>query len=119
MNVIRQILAEILQRPFRTFLMSITLFILVAFTVLGSFLHNMVENIYHTFIEMRGCSIYVQENDFSTLSDWEVLISQVSDIPDIVGYNTCMPLQTLCEAVDFYNSDYIFPCYKVILLEKN
>lgn len=106
MSTAKQIFIEIIRRPFKTILMCFTVFILVVFTVLGSFIRGISGNIYSDFVRLEGYSIDVQIDEFKELSDWDNLLEQLTGVEHVIGYNNTHEARILCNAVNFSNVDF-------------
>ena len=106
MSTAKQIFIEIIRRPFKTILMCFTVFILVVFTVFGSFIRGISGNIYSDFVRLEGYSVDVQIDEFKELSDWNIILEQLMGLEHVVGYNNTHEARTLCNAVDFTNVDF-------------
>ena len=105
MRVSRQIFIEIFRRPFRSILMFLTVFIMVGFTVFGSFLQSIEGNISQAFLAKTGCYVGVQIDAFSELSDWAGLLEKILVLKHVNGYNS-IGRALKCEPVNFTNVDY-------------
>lgn len=85
--------------------MFLTMLCMVFFTVFGSFLRSIVGNMNNMFITKEGCSIDVQIDSFSKLSDWDGLLDSIMELEHIEGYDS-MSMGRLCTPLNFSNVDY-------------
>lgn len=117
MKLYKQIWIEILQRPFRSLTLFITVFVLSTFSVGSAYISIAIESCYQEYVKKDGYCINVEIDSEQTLKNWKPEIESVLKFDEVVGYNNTFELSQKCQAVNFKNTPY--QNTKYVKTEKN
>lgn len=106
MKLYKQIWIEILQRPFRSLTLFITVFVLSIFSISSAYISIAIESCYQEYVKKDGYCINVEIDPEQPLKNWKPAIENVLKFDEVVGYNNAFELSKKCQAVNFHNISY-------------
>lgn len=106
MKIYKQIIIEIFQKPFRTFILFFTLFILALCMLSSVYIKLAIDASYQKQIEIDGYCIDVEKDNVVEFEDWKKCIDTILSIDGMVGYNNSVEYSTSCKTVGFENCAY-------------